>query len=128
MANNCKDYFVEEDNGEFYVYNDYDELVYIASSIQSLNDFCPGLGDLQESIEMSRRKKPVSRKAWDPDKHLEEVCKYYRNWAGFDEDEILTEDLLKNEDWRLKRVSSLKNMPVDKIKKALLKSKDSDED
>jgi hypothetical protein len=128
MDKNCKGYFVEEDNNEYYVYNDDDELVYIASSIESLNDFCPGLGDLQESFMITEEKdEPQEKKrGWDPDEHLKKVVKYYKDWAGFNEDEVLTEDLLKNEDWRLKRVSSLKNVPVKQLKAELLKQKDSE--
>lgn len=130
MKNLCEDYFVDFEDGEYYVYNEEDELVHISSSKEDLNDFMPGLGDMQESFEKAKEAdtpKPVQKKrGWDPDEHLQKVVKYYKDWAGFDEDEELTEDLLKNEDWRLKRVSSLKNVPVKQLKAELLKQKDSE--
>lgn len=85
--------------------------------------------DLKESLLKEEGEKKMSetkRRGWDPDEHLQRVVEYYKNWAGFDKDEIITEDMLKHEDWRLKRVSSLKNTPVSKIKAELLKQKDSE--
>lgn len=131
MDKNCKSYYVEENDGTYYVYDtdeydEQDELVFIASSIEQLEDFCPGLGELQESFFITEDKEPPKRRGWDPDENLKKAAKYYRDWAKFGEDEQLTEDLLKNEDWRLKRVSSLKNIPVKQLKAELLKQKDSE--
>ena len=127
MKNN--DYFVEKDNNLYYVYNDDpdtgEELVFVASSIEELNNFSPGLGDLQENLVPKEKEFPKNKRGWDPDEYMKKVVKYYKDWAGFNEDEVLTEDLLKNEDWRLKRVSSLKNVPVKQLKSELLKQKDS---
>lgn len=94
-----------------------------------LNNKNENLKEDHENLEEGVKKmsEPKKYKGWDPDEHIKKVCKYYRDWAGFGEDEVLTEDLLKNEDWRLKRVSALKNVPVRKIKEELLKQKDSDE-
>lgn len=80
--------------------------------------------DLQESLLKEEGEKKMSepkKRGWDPDEHLKKVCEYYRNWAGFGKDEVLTEEMLQYEDWRLKRVSALKNTPVKKIKEELLK-------
>lgn len=84
---------------------------------------------IQESVDKKEGEKKMSepkKRGWDPDEHIKKVAKYYRDWAGFGEDEVLTEDMLKNEDWRLRRVSALKNTPVRKIKAELLKQKDSE--
>lgn len=82
---------------------------------------------INESLKGREKKmSETKRRGWDPDEHLQRVVEYYKNWAGFDKDEIITEDMLKHEDWRLKRVSSLKNTPVSKIKAELLKQKDSE--
>ncbi len=123
---NCKDYFVEEEQDTYYVYDNEDNLVYIGSSIQSLNDFCPGLGDMQDNKKPILEEKKIPKRGWNPDENMKKVVKYYRDWAGFGDDTVLTEDLLKNEDWRLKRVSSLKNVPVKQLKAALLQQKDSE--
>ena len=84
--------------------------------------------EINESLKGREKKmsETKKRRGWDPDEHLQRVVEYYKNWAGFDKDEIITEDMLKHEDWRLKRVSSLKNTPVSKIKAELLKQKDSE--
>lgn len=126
MEREYRGYFVEEENGTYYVYDEYDNLVHVSSSMQDLNDFCPGLGDLQESLAENRKelnKKPVK---WEHDEHLEEVCKYCRDLIGWDDDTVLTEDMLDKEDWKLRSVSVRKNTPVRKIRQALLQPKDSE--
>lgn len=125
-----ENYYVEESNGTYYVYDtdEYGEqngLVFIASSLEQLDDFCPGLSELEESFFITEKEQP-KRRGWDPDENIKKAAKYYRGWAKFGEDEQLTEDLLKNEDWRLKRISSLKNIPVKQLKAELLKQKDSE--
>lgn len=83
--------------------------------------------DMNESLEGCEKKMSETKKrGWDPDEHLQKVVEYYKNWAGFDKDQVITEDMLKHEDWRLKRVSSLKSTPVSKIRAELLKQKDSE--
>lgn len=126
MEKEYRGYFVEEENGAYYVYDEDDNLVHVSSSMQDLNDFCPGLGDLQESLTENRKelnKKPVK---WEHDEHLEEVCKYCRNLIGWDDDTVLTEEMLDKEDWKLRSVSVRKNTPVRKIRQALLQPKDSE--
>lgn len=125
-----ENYDVEVSNGTYYVYNadeyaEHDELVFIASSLEQLDNFCPGLSKLEKSFFITEEQQP-KRRGWDPDENIKKAAKYYRDWAKFGEDEQLTEDLLKNEDWRLKRVSSLKNIPVKQLKAELLKQKDSE--
>ena len=95
------------------------------SKLNNKNENLKENENLEEGVK--KMSEPKKYKGWDPDEHIKKVCKYYRDWAGFGEDEVLTEELLKNEDWRLKRVSALKNVPVRKIKEELLKQKDSDE-
>lgn len=83
--------------------------------------------DLQESLLTEEGEKKMSeskKRGWYPDEHMQKVVEYYRNWAGFDKDQTLTEELLKDEDWRIRRVSSLKNVPADKLKSELLKAKE----
>ena len=138
-----ENYEVEVSNGTYYVYNtdeyaEQDELVFIASSLEQLDNFCPGLSKLEKSFipveeyeqfdenRFITEKQQPKRRGWDPDENIKKAAKYYRDWAKFGEDEQLTEDLLKNEDWRLKRVSSLKNIPVKQLKAELLKQKDSE--
>ena len=123
------DYFVGKDSDTYYVYDEDNNLVYITDSTEKLNEFCPGLGDAQvSSINEEKESKPlpVKKRGWDPDENLKKAVKYYKDWAKFGDDEVLTEDLLKNEDWRLKRVSALKNIPVKQLKAELLKQKDSE--
>lgn len=126
MKNLCEEYFVEYEDGDYYVYNEYDELVHVASSKEALNDFQAGLGDMQESMEQRRKKEKEQPQHWEHDKHLEEVCKYYREIAGLDEDAVLTEEMLDKDDWKLRSVSVMKNTPVRKIRQALLRPKDSE--
>lgn len=99
-------------------------------SIYILNDVLNENNEaIIESIDKKREVKKMSesnKRIWDPDEHLQKVVKYYKDWAGFGDDEIITEDMLKNEEWRLKRVSSMKNTPVKKIRAELLKQKDSE--
>lgn len=83
--------------------------------------------DLKESLLKEEGEKKMSeskKRGWYPDEHMQKVVEYYRNWAGFDNDQTLTEELLKDEDWRIRRVSSLKNVPADKLKSELLKAKE----
>lgn len=104
------------------------EMGFNESQISKIENY-QDISDKNESLEEGEKKmsEPKKYRGWDPDEHLKKVCEYYRKWAGFGEDEVLTEEMLKNEDWRLKRVSALKNTPVKKIKAELLKQKDSDE-
>lgn len=119
-----KDYLLEESQGLYYVYEDIDgdrSCVYIASSKDELKKFNEDLVPLCECLQESHRVKPIkSKKAWDPDKKLEETCNLYRKWAGWEPDEVITEDYFKNEDWRLRKMSALKNTPVQRIKEGLL--------
>jgi hypothetical protein len=126
MDKEYKGYFVEEEHGTYYVYDEYDNLVHVSSTLQDLDDFCPGLGELQESLAKAKKKafeKPVK---WEHDEHLEEVCKYCRNLVGWDDDTVLTEEMLDKEDWKLRSVSVKKNTPLRKIRQALLQPKDSE--
>ena len=118
-------YLVEKSEGVYYVYEDTPEygksLVHATPLKEDLKKFDPELFKLQEGLEkdeLSAAKK--NKRVWDPDRHLEEVCNLYRKWAGWDEDELITEDHFKNQDWRLRKMSALKNTPVSKIKEGLL--------
>ena len=125
MNNRKKDYLVEKVDGVYYVYEDHPQtgksFVHATRLREDLKKFDPKLVKIQEGLEkdaLSAAKK--NKRVWDPDRHLEEVCNLYRKWAGWDEDELITEDHFKNQDWRLRKMSALKNTPVSKIKEGLL--------
>ena len=120
-------YYVEKEGKYYYIY-EYDNssegshFVKAVSSKDDLAEFDPELVKIQESLEKEKLKEAMksNRRIWNPDRHLDEVCNLYRKWAGWDDDEVITEEHFKNQDWRLRKMSALKNTPVNKIKEGLL--------
>lgn len=80
--------------------------------------------EVQESLnESSQVKKEMTvKEKYDPKSYMKKVCEKYRTEAKFGLDEELTEEKLKNEDWRIKNVAMRASIPSSKLKEALLEN------
>lgn len=82
-----------------------------------------GEESMQESLKESnlREAAPVSYKEkYDPNKHMQKVVEKYMKEARWPADTKFTEDMLKNEDWRIKNVAMRGAVPSSALKEALL--------
>lgn len=77
-------------------------------------------GEIQESLTESKRIMDVKTK-YDPDAYMKKVVEQYRKAAKFSLEEELTEEKLKNEDWRIKNIAMRAAIPSSALREALLK-------
>lgn len=67
------------------------------------------------------------KKRYSVEENLQKAVNHYKEWSKCNDGEIITEDYVNKDMWRLKRVSNLHNIPVDRIKSELLKDNHSED-
>lgn len=78
-----------------------------------------GEEEVKESLTESRKMNTKSK--YDPEVYMRKVVEQYRKAAKFSLDEELTEEKLKNEDWRIKNIAMRAAVPSSALREALLK-------
>lgn len=75
-----------------------------------------------ENIEESTQTAARPKWTYSAEKHIAEAAAYYRELAGFTEDDVLTEDMLRRP--FIESTCCRKSVSIEELKDALLKKKD----